>query len=75
MSTKEELIEKFFGSLFGIIGWMLLVNVNVVVGFEAGHDVPKIGHLKGEVVEDEKDGKEVVALRLPVLTCLLSFFL
>ena len=57
------------------MGGQLLVDVNMVVGFEAGHDMPKIGHLKGKIVEDEQDGKEVVALGLPVLTCLLSFFL
>ena len=57
------------------MGGHLLVDVNMVVSFEAGHDMPKIGHLKGKIVEDEQDGKEVVALGLPVLTCLLSFFL
>lgn len=57
------------------MGGQLLFDINVVVGFEAGHDVPKIGHFEWKVVEDEQDGKEVIALRLPVLTGLLSFFL
>ena len=75
VSSEKKFIKMLLWSQWIVVWSFNIFNINVIVSLETCQNVPEIYHLKGKIVENQKNGGQMIALRLFILASLLSSFL